>query len=58
MSLTRHGSRSNLLVTSIKMEGLTPIKYISGMSMGETVKFVGVVNGEGQYRYSSIDTFQ
>ena len=48
ISLTRHVSRAVLSVVSIKTEGLTPIKYISGMTMGETVTFVGVVRGEGQ----------
>ena len=47
ISLTRHGSRADLSITSIKKEGLTPSKYISGMPMGETVTFVGVVSGEG-----------
>ena len=57
-SLTRHGSRADLSVTSIDTEGLTPSKYISGMAMVETVTFVGVVSGEGRYRYSRINNFQ
>ena len=48
ISLTRNGSRTDLSVTSINTEELTPIKYISGMEMGETVTFVGVVSREGQ----------
>ena len=58
MSLTRHGLRDDMSVTSINTEGLTPSKYISGMEMGETVTFVGIVSGEGRYQYSRIATFQ
>ena len=58
ISLTRYRSRADLSVTSIKTDGLIPSKYISVMEMVETVKLVGVVSGEGQYRYSRIATFQ
>ena len=48
ISLTRHGSRSDLSVASIKAEVLTPSKYISDILMVETVTFVGVFSGESQ----------
>ena len=46
ISFTRHGSRANLSVTSINLEGLKISKYISGIELGEAVTFVGVVSGE------------
>ena len=41
-------SRADLSVTSIKTEGLTTIKYISGTAMGDTVTFIGVFSRDSR----------